>query len=84
MILLKTWTTCRVVWEVLGYSWMADKKLCAIATFLFTFISYWRAIFEYKHLGVYIRRGYLTEGFLRYEFGGGVYLEGLIFRILRL
>ena len=27
--------------------------------------------------GAYIRRGDLTEGFLRYEFGGGLYLEGL-------
>ena len=32
--------------------------------------------------GAYIRRGDLTEGFLRYEFGG-LYLEGLIFGILR-
>ena len=28
--------------------------------------------------GAYIWRGDLTEGFLRYEFGGGLYLEGLI------
>ena len=32
--------------------------------------------------GVYIWRGDLTEGFLRYRFGG-LYLEGLIFGILR-
>ena len=32
--------------------------------------------------GAYIWRGILTEGFLRYEFGG-LYLEGLIFGILR-
>ena len=32
--------------------------------------------------GAYIWRGDLTEGFLRYEFGG-LYLEGLIFGILR-
>ena len=31
----------------------------------------------------YISRGDLTEGFLRYEFGGLIYLEGLIFGILR-
>ena len=36
----------------------------------------------------YIWRGDLTEGFLRYEFGGlpiwrGLYMEGLIFGILR-
>ena len=28
--------------------------------------------------GAYIRRGDLTEGVLRYEFGGLIYLEGLI------
>ena len=33
--------------------------------------------------GAYIYRGYLTEGVLRYRFGGGgsLYLEGLIFGI---
>ena len=30
----------------------------------------------------YIWRGDLTEAFLRYEFGG-IYLEGLVFGILR-
>ena len=33
--------------------------------------------------GAYIWRGNLTEVFLRYWFGGGLYLEGLIFGILR-
>ena len=38
--------------------------------------------------GAYIRMGDLTEGFLRYQFGGayiwkGLYKEGLIFGILR-
>ena len=38
--------------------------------------------------GAYIRSGDVTEGFLRYEFGGayiwrGLYKEGLIFGILR-
>ena len=39
--------------------------------------------------GAYIWRGYLTEAFLRYPFGGliiiwrGLYMEGLIFGILR-
>ena len=32
--------------------------------------------------GAHIRRGNLTEGCLRYEFGG-LYMEGLIFGILR-
>ena len=29
----------------------------------------------------YILRGNLTEGLLRYEFGGGLYMEGLVFGI---
>ena len=29
--------------------------------------------------GAYIWRGDLTKGFLRYEFRGGLYLEGLIY-----
>ena len=29
----------------------------------------------------YILRGDLTEGLLRYEFGGGLYMEGLVFGI---
>ena len=33
--------------------------------------------------GAYFWRGDLTEGFLRYESGGGLYLQGLIFGILR-
>ena len=38
--------------------------------------------------GAYIRGGDLTGGFLRYDFGGlifgrGLYMEGLIFGILR-
>ena len=38
--------------------------------------------FKYKPPGAYFWRGDLTKGFLRYEFGG-LYLEGLIFGILR-
>ena len=47
--------------------------------FLLCFIWYLRAnpIFKYKPPGTHIRRGDLTEGFLRYEFGG-LYLERLI------
>ena len=33
--------------------------------------------------GAYIWIGDLMEGFLRYQFGGGLYLEGLIIGILR-
>ena len=38
--------------------------------FLLCFTLYLRAISEYKPPGVYIWRGHLTEGVLRYEFGG--------------
>ena len=51
------------------------------------FTLYLRVISNYKAPGGL----YLTEGFLRYEFGGGgggyiwrgLHMEGLIFRILR-
>ena len=48
--------------------------------FLLCFIiSYLRAISKFKPLGAYIRRGDLTEGFLRYESGdlihGGAYFR---------
>ena len=48
-------------------------------TFLLCLSLYLRAISKYKPpVGAYIWRGDLTEAFLRYEFGGGLYLEGLI------
>ena len=53
--------------------------------FLLCFTLCSRANSKYKPLGggrAYIRRGDLTEGFLLYYFGG-LYLEGLIFGILR-
>ena len=37
------------------------------------FILYLKAISKYKALGAYIRRGDLTEGFLRYDFGGLIF-----------
>ena len=46
--------------------------------FLLCFTLYLRAIFLVQApRGAYIWRGDLTEGFLRYRFGG-LYLEGLI------
>ena len=58
--------------------------------FLLCFTLYSRANSKYKAPGgggAYIRRGDLTEGFLRYDFEGlifrGAYKEGLIFGILR-
>ena len=60
------------------------KNLCVTVQFLLCFIFNLRAISEYKPPGASIWRGDLSEGFLRYEFGGGgLYLEGLIFRISR-
>ena len=38
--------------------------------FLLCFTLYLRPISKYKAPGAYIRRGDLTEGVLRYEFGG--------------
>ena len=53
----------------------------------FTIFALFYFVFEGKSQvqaprGAYIRRGNLTKGFLRYDFGG-LYLEGLIFGILR-
>ena len=58
------------------YKHLADmkyKNLYITVPFLLCFILYLRALSKYKPPGAYIRRGDLTEGFLRYEF------EGLIF-----
>ena len=41
--------------------------------FLLCFTLYLRAISKYKPPGAYIWRGDLTEGFLRYEFGGLIF-----------
>ena len=55
------------------------KNLCVKVQFLSCFIVNLRAFSKYKPPGAYICMGDLTEGFLRYEFGGeGLYLEGLI------
>ena len=40
------------------------------------FILCLRAISKYEPTGACIRRGDLTEGFLRYEFGGGLIFGG--------
>ena len=62
------------------YKHLADmkyKNLYITVPFLLCFILYLRALSKYKPPGAYIWRGDLTEGFLRYEFGG-LYLKGLI------
>ena len=56
-----------IVWQI--------QKLYVTVPFLLCFIfSYISGQFsKYKPLGAYIRRGDLTEGFLRYEFGGLIF-----------
>ena len=58
--------------------WAHVIVLRVTAQCLLCFILNLRAISKYKPPGACIWRGDLSEGFLRYEFGGG-----LIFRILR-
>ena len=53
------------------------KNLCVTVTLLICFILYLRAISKYKPPGAYIRRGDLTGGFLRCEFGGAYIWRGL-------
>ena len=70
----------KIVWASL----IVGRKFTVFALFYFVF----EGNFKYKPPGAYIWRGDLTEGFLRYEFGGAyicrsVYMEGLIFGILR-
>ena len=64
--------------------WAHVIVLCVTVQFFLCFILNLRAISEYKPPGACIWRGDLSKGFLRCELGGGgLYLEGLIFRILR-
>ena len=55
------------------------KNLYVTVPFLLCFILYLRALSKYKPPGAYIRRGDLTEGFLRYEFEGLIH-GGAYFR----
>ena len=66
---------------------MANAKIYVLSIqFFLCFILNLRAIYEYKSRWACIWRGNLSDGFLSYEFEGGrgLYLEGLIFGILRL
>ena len=61
------------------------RKFTIFALFYFAFESKFHV---QDPRGAYIRRGNLTEGFSRYDFEGlifkgGLYMEGLIFGILR-
>ena len=58
----------------------SGKEIYHFALFYFVFEGKFQV---QASRGAYIRRGDLTEGFLRYEFGGayiwrGLYMEGLI------
>ena len=64
-------------------NYMLLYRVCFVLLF-----RIWVIFFKYKPPGAYIQRSDLTEGFLRYEFGGGVifwvsYTWGLIFGLLR-
>ena len=54
----------------LANSW---TEIYVIVLFLLYFIFYFRAISKYKLTGPFIRRGDLTEGFLRYDTGGLIF-----------
>ena len=56
------------------------SKFTVLALFFFVFEGNFPST---SPRGTYIWRGDLTEGFLRYQIGGGLYLEGLIFGNLR-
>ena len=65
-------------------SLIVGSKLTVFALFYFVFEGNFQV---QAPRGAYIWRGNLMEGFLRYRFGGlifwrGLYMEGLIFRIL--
>ena len=56
---------------------MCVSKSIGLALFFFVF----EGIFQVQALqGAYIGRGDLTEGFLCYEFGGGLLFGGAYFR----
>ena len=60
---------------------IVGSKFTVSALFYYVFEGYFPST---SPLGAHIWRGDLTEGFLRLLTGlGGLYLEGLIFRILR-
>ena len=67
--------------------WQMQKFMCYCTVFALFSVNL-RAISEYKPPEAFVWRGDLSEGFLRYEFffflgGGGLYLVGYIFGVLR-
>ena len=63
-------------------SFLANSKIICYCTVIALFSLYLRAISKYKPPGG-LSEGRFNGGILRYEFGGGLYLEGLIFGILQ-
>ena len=61
---------------------IVGSKFTVFTLFYFVFESTFPSTSPRGGGGAYIWRGDLTEGFLRYDVGG-LYLEGLIFGILR-
>ena len=59
---------------------MVGSKFTVLALFYFVFEGNFLST---SPQGAYIWRGDLKEGFLSYRFLGGLYMEGLIFGILR-
>ena len=74
----------------LAYSWKANKKKNQVlpCRFLLCFTLYLRAISKYKSLWASVWRGNFNGGFFALRVwwaytGRGLYLERLIFRILK-
>ena len=72
----------KLVFRINWASHIVGSKFTIFALFYFVFEGNFPST---SSPGAYIWRSDLTEGFLRYRFGGctHVYLEGLIFGILR-
>ena len=74
----------KFAFEIDWASLIVGSKFTVFALFYFVFEGNFPST---SPRGAYIWRGDLTEGFLRYEFGGlifrGAFFEGLIFGILR-
>ena len=59
-----------------------DWASLIVGSFAHCFTLYLRAISKYKPPGPYIWRGDLTEGFLRYRFGGLIFGGAYTWRVL--
>ena len=57
--------------------WPMQKFMCYCTVFALFYFEF-KGISKYKPLGAYIWRGYLMEGFLRYEFGGAYFRNSVV------